>query len=263
MERVRLGRSTIADVLAGRKFPGKAFLLTFVEACGVNIESDHRWEQAWDRLELGDLHPAPPGGEIVQPQQEDVELLAQAWIRATDHGAERYHRDTQNSVVHATSGESSEPLRSWICDTCSEPITDPTRALVVWRSDADSYTYSDFLIVHKTFRDRANPRYCDPEAEAGYTMSLDLDRILGVNGLTMLLSWLSYGPLKGGGGSRIAPSDLDAFVDLVRRVQVPNYEQARPRFRDEHTRHYLDDANEYYPYLPEVLERVAKGTLGR
>ncbi len=38
-------------MLSGRKFPNrKAFFLTFVEACGVNLEVDRRWEHAWDRL---------------------------------------------------------------------------------------------------------------------------------------------------------------------------------------------------------------------
>ena len=50
LRRVRLGRSTISDMLAGRKFPGKAFLLTFVEACGVDVAADRRWAEAWDRL---------------------------------------------------------------------------------------------------------------------------------------------------------------------------------------------------------------------
>jgi hypothetical protein len=36
--------------LQGQLFPRKAFLLTFVEACGINLETDRRWEQAWDRL---------------------------------------------------------------------------------------------------------------------------------------------------------------------------------------------------------------------
>lgn len=48
LQRVTLARSTISDVLCGRKFPGKAFLLTFVDACGIDVENDRRWEQAWD-----------------------------------------------------------------------------------------------------------------------------------------------------------------------------------------------------------------------
>ena len=50
LERVRLGRTSLNDVLRGLKFPRKAFLLTFVEALNVDLEVDRRWEQAWDRL---------------------------------------------------------------------------------------------------------------------------------------------------------------------------------------------------------------------
>jgi hypothetical protein len=50
LERVRLGRSNASEMLRGLKFPGKALLLTFAEACGVDLETDKRWEQAWDRL---------------------------------------------------------------------------------------------------------------------------------------------------------------------------------------------------------------------
>jgi hypothetical protein len=52
IRRVRLRRSTISDVLQGETFPSKSFLLTFVEACGVDLKADQRWEQAWDRLAL-------------------------------------------------------------------------------------------------------------------------------------------------------------------------------------------------------------------
>ena len=50
LKRTRLGRTTLSDVLLGRKFPGKAFMLTFVDTCGIDLEKDPRWEQAWDQL---------------------------------------------------------------------------------------------------------------------------------------------------------------------------------------------------------------------
>ncbi len=50
LERVRLTRSVLGDMLCGRKLPRKAFLLAFVDACGIDIEKDRRWELAWDRL---------------------------------------------------------------------------------------------------------------------------------------------------------------------------------------------------------------------
>lgn len=50
LKRVRLGRSATGELLRGSAFPKKAFLLTFVEACGVDVAADRRWVEAWDRL---------------------------------------------------------------------------------------------------------------------------------------------------------------------------------------------------------------------
>lgn len=157
-----------------------------------------------------------------------------------------------------TTEASSGPLRAWTCDTCGEPITDPERALVIWQTSDDHRHYHSFRIVHKSI----DGRRCDPGARSGFMMNLDLNYFLGPEGLALLLSWLSAGPLKGGGECRVAAEGMDAYTDLVRRLQLPHYEEARPKFGDEHTRHWLDDANEVYPYLPDVLERVANGILG-
>lgn len=106
------------------------------------------------------------------------------------------------------------------------------------------------------------PRRCDPGGAHGYLSSMDLQHFLGPDGLALLLSWLSVGPLKGG-GSGPCVADLDEFVDFVRRVQTPYYEEARPHFGDEHTYYWLGDANEYHPYLPETLQDIAGGTRDR
>lgn len=90
LKRVRLGRSTISDVLAARKFPGKAFLLTFVDACSVDLETDGRWEQAWDRLAIQYRPRFPsPVGEVDRLRQENEELRQQlaAQEPAADPGA--------------------------------------------------------------------------------------------------------------------------------------------------------------------------------
>ncbi len=50
IKRVPLRPRILSGVLQAQTFPHKGFLLTFVEACGVNLEIDERWEQAWDRL---------------------------------------------------------------------------------------------------------------------------------------------------------------------------------------------------------------------
>lgn len=74
LARVRLTRSVLSDVLNGRKFPGKAFLLTFVHVCGIDLENDLRWEQAWNRLASHYQHAA---AETDQQSQELLEARAE------------------------------------------------------------------------------------------------------------------------------------------------------------------------------------------
>lgn len=88
LRRVPLKRGSITDVLAGTTFPRKAFLLTFVEACGVDLEADRRWEQAW--INLADRR-SDPAAEIPAGQLDELrEQLAVAQHRAEaaeDHAA--------------------------------------------------------------------------------------------------------------------------------------------------------------------------------
>ncbi len=50
LEKVRLGRSTVSQMLRGQKLPTKRQLLTFLDICGIDLEADRSWEQVWDRL---------------------------------------------------------------------------------------------------------------------------------------------------------------------------------------------------------------------
>jgi hypothetical protein len=45
-----LPRSTLVDILAGRRLPRKPLLRAYLLACGINPTSDPRWESAWNRL---------------------------------------------------------------------------------------------------------------------------------------------------------------------------------------------------------------------
>lgn len=164
-----------------------------------------------------------------------------------------------------------QPLQTWTCDTCGEAVTGtPADGLVVWRDrwpdNPIEYLQQDppptalpemydFRIVHNNGN---GTRSCDPGADQGFISNLPLERFLGADGLTMMLSWLSVGPIKGGGGSRI--SDTDQLVDFIRRVQIPYYEQARMHLDAPETRDMLGDANEYRPYMTDVLRDIAEGT---
>ena len=84
-QRVPLGRNAISEMLRGQKFPKKAFLLTFLEACGVDLAADRRWEKAWDRL-VGHDQNQSAAREIQQLRQQIAELSQQ--LAAAEHRAE-------------------------------------------------------------------------------------------------------------------------------------------------------------------------------
>lgn len=90
LERVPIRRSTLSDLLAGRKFPRKVFLLSFVEACGVSLDADHRWDEAWERIAA--QYKDPPYTAQVDQIDHDVKDLRRkltatnepTYSRATD-----------------------------------------------------------------------------------------------------------------------------------------------------------------------------------
>lgn len=142
----------------------------------------------------------------------------------------------------------SDHQARWRCDVCGEDIKDPDDGYVIWKSN-DQHKGHDFKIIH-TGR-------CDKSSHL-YSMSSALTDFLGERGLTVLLSMLSLGPIKaklGQTGCQIA--DLDEFVDFMRRVQVPFYEEARSHFNDPSLLEDYSDANEVAPYLPEELKCIS------
>jgi hypothetical protein len=144
------------------------------------------------------------------------------------------------------------PLTTWRCDRCTRPIQSVAEGYVVWQVDADPYSSHDFLIIHQGA--------CDPGPP--YTHSYPLEIFLGPDGLAMLLSWVAdAGYMRPERESAREVRDLEEWADLVRRVQTPWYEEARLRLRDPDVQLELADANEYLPYTPDILERIAKEEL--
>lgn len=141
----------------------------------------------------------------------------------------------------------------WKCDTCGQQTT-ISDGILFWRGDGRKDPITDFRITHKG--------QCDPGDEAGFMAFMPLDHMMGADGQQILLSFLSAGPLIGKGKGRMM--DHDAFVDVFRRLHTPWYEEARPALLGDHRLHnILDGANEYAPYLPEELKKIANGAIYR
>lgn len=142
----------------------------------------------------------------------------------------------------------NKPLSTWYCDVCHEPIQDVEHGYVIWKSDESSRA-CHFKIIHQL--------KCD---QNDYMSSAALKDFLGVDGLTKLLSMISLGPIKGanGDGPYRDVANLDEFVDFIRRVQTPFYEEARRHFSEHDLLEDYTDANEAYPYLQDSLKEIAE-----
>lgn len=138
---------------------------------------------------------------------------------------------------------------SWYCDTCGGQITNPEEGYVTWNVDEQHHEHG-FVIIHKIG--------CDDERRPSGVPLADL---VGFDGLTRLLSFLSVGPLRADDEHPTDPSitNIDEFVDLIRRLQLPFYEEARHHFANSGVREAMSDANEYAPYMQKMLEKISRG----
>jgi len=135
-----------------------------------------------------------------------------------------------------------DAISSWICDECGDAIESPTKGLLAWDNGERK---SNFRIVHKG--------KCDVDRRQA---TAELSSVTGFDGQVMLLSFLSYGPLIGAGNEPVRVADLDEWVDVFRRLQLPHYEEARILYRRGDVQERLADANELYPYEPSTMKRL-------
>lgn len=63
-----LPRTTVADMLSGRRLPRLAVLLDFLSACGVPDERRNDWMDAWSRI-------VESGGEAAPRQSAEVQRI--------------------------------------------------------------------------------------------------------------------------------------------------------------------------------------------
>jgi hypothetical protein len=118
-----------------------------------------------------------------------------------------------------------DKFTAWRCDSCGDVITNIQDGWVEWLASEDKHgndVLSGLRLVHRGPRRKARKHNCryDPlqEFRSSKTIveGLPLDRLVGPDGLMVLLSLLDEGELP-----------RTEILELVRRVQIPGYELAR------------------------------------
>ena len=142
-------------------------------------------------------------------------------------------------------------LKGWRCDSCADMITSIQAGWVEWLASEDKHG-KDILrglrLVHRGRQKSHNCRY-DPQEEfrSGRTIveGLPLERLVGADGLMILLSFLAEGELP-----------HREILELIKRVQIPGYELVRNLSRGQHSKLLSPVLSHGYYLQSEILEML-------
>ena len=88
---------------------------------------------------------------------------------------------------------------------------------------------------------------------------MHLHKFLGTEGLQLFLSMLDVGLLLDPSGDHMpTPPEMRSFVDTVRRLHIPYYEEARQYFSEAEADAdgHFSDQNEVSVFLPETCKAI-------
>ena len=147
-----------------------------------------------------------------------------------------------------------KPLSQWMCDYCGQLIAEPEEGYLEWLDDGKVH---DFKIVHHAPHSPSRPKGgdCYHHTENPHRQDLSLDNYAGDNALPSLISFLDVGPYHDPDAKhspRVA--DMREFSELMRRLTIPYYEEARLYWSEAEADGFFAGANEIWIYMPENLK---------
>lgn len=156
------------------------------------------------------------------------------------------------------------PLNQFICDTCGEIIQSPDDGWLEWVTETDDLTGKSethsFNIVHHI----SSSPYASSSKDGCYQhgrkkglRDLPLRHYIDENyKMAHILSFLDIGPLHQPKYKGTDLRDLREFVEIMRRLTIPHYEEARLYWDDAKADGYFSDSNEIWPYGIETLQEI-------
>lgn len=141
-------------------------------------------------------------------------------------------------------------VKRWRCDVCGNWLI-ASEGYVLW--DYDMHRRTGFQIVHR------GRNGCDDHSRTASSALVDF---LGPDGFARATALMAVGPIMRNSSPgaefkehRIANDE--EFVDFLRRLYVPGYEEAREKFTLPEVLEDWAGANEARPYMQDALARIA------
>lgn len=141
------------------------------------------------------------------------------------------------------------PLKQWICDTCGQIIESPEHGWLEWRQDENHKAF-DFRIVHHVVHSPYGP---DGDCYQSDELHNHLTRFVGEDGLAYLLNFLDPGHHISPDYTGPRVSDMRGFVELIRRLHMQYYEEARQFFDKASYDGFFRDVNILNPKELKVI----------
>jgi hypothetical protein len=159
--------------------------------------------------------------------------------------------ESQIKALRAVGKITMEPLKQWKCDVCGGIIDDAEHAYLEWMYFDETDQEGNFRIVHN----KLECRYRMNEAQYLSAGIIIKDWILadyvGPNGLMELVELLYERNLK----------DKTEIYELIRRLHIPFYEQAREYYEIAEEDGRFDgtgDQNAYRYYQRVILDIISR-----
>ena len=145
-----------------------------------------------------------------------------------------------------------EPLKQWICDGCGGLIESAKDGILEWISEESKE--HKYVIAHRISPYPDAGHGCSPHEHLRGRQWRPLTNLVGSDGLAYLLFCLQ---------NRVV--NVQELLEIIRRLQIPYYEQGRLHWKDAIEDGYLDDdagadaADYSQPVLQDLVETYSDG----
>lgn len=139
-----------------------------------------------------------------------------------------------------------KPLQQWLCDECGKLIESPMDGWLEWLSD-NKGSHSFRIVHHFPASPIRQKPGCYAYDQHPHQADNHLATFLGIDGLSYLLVILD-----------LHKANQSEMIEIIRRLHLPYYEEARCYIDEARADGSLDGANEVYPYIQEVMKGIVE-----
>lgn len=153
-----------------------------------------------------------------------------------------------------------KPLEQFICDTCGQVIDSPKNGFLEWITILNPCERMDFNIIHgKWASPLTGEAKCSQHETKPGRSDGHLDEFIGNKALECFLPWIDDGPWISEEYKGPQIHSMRELSELIRRLTLPYYEEARLYFNEAISDGVIDDPENPHTYTcPGYLRRVAE-----